>query len=464
MQPPDLLRQETVHKLLELGLARGADFAEVFAEDSDSSSIDLLDRKIDSIGSGNSFGVGVRLLYGDEAYYGYSSDATEAALLKLTENLAQAHRDRRPGHPSPFRQEAVLDRHAVRVDPTGVPKRERVDLLRRLDERVRRQGDAIRQVGASVSEKRRSMLVANSEGLWVEDSRQYARIRLSAIAEKGAGPQLGVESPGVLGGYEFFQELDLDKLSEGAAQSALVMAGAGYIDGGIMPVVLGNGFGGVIFHEACGHPLETEAIRKNASPFAGKVGQPVAQPILTAIDDGTLDHHWGSLNVDDEGTPAQRTVLIENGVLRNYLSDRIGARQVGVARSGSARRESYQFAPVSRMRNTYIDRGPHAVDDMIASIDHGLYAKKMGGGSVDPATGEFNFAVQEGYVIRKGKIAEPVRGATLIGKGHEVLPLISMIGNDLELSAGMCGASSGWVPTTVGQPTLKIDRILVGGR
>jgi len=464
MLPPDLLKPSTVHNLLELGLTRGADFAEVFAEDSESSSIDLLDRKIDSIGSGNSFGVGVRLLYGDEAYYGYSSDAEEAALLKLTENLAQAHREHRPGQPSPFRQESVPDRHAVRVDPESVPKRERVDLLRRLDERVRRHGEAITQVGASVSEKKRAVLIANSEGLWVEDGRQYSRIRVSAIAEKGAGPQVGVESPGVLGGYEFFAELDLEKLSESAAGSALLMAGAGYIDGGTMPVVLGNGFGGVIFHEACGHPLETEAIRKQASPFAGKLGQPVAQPILTAIDDGTLEHRWGSLNVDDEGLPAQRTVLIENGILRNYLSDRIGARQAGVPRSGSARRESYRFAPVSRMRNTYIDRGPHTVADMIASIDFGLYAKKMGGGSVDPATGEFNFAVQEGYAIRKGKIAEPVRGATLIGKGHEVLPLISMIGSDLELSAGMCGASSGWVPTTVGQPTLKIDRILVGGR
>ncbi len=220
----------------------------------------------------------------------------------------------------------------------------------------------------------------------------------------------------------------------------------------------------MIFHEACGHPLETEAIRKNASPFCGKVGQQVASSVLTAVDDGTLTNKWGSLNVDDEGRPTQRTVLIENGILKGYLSDRIGARQVGVAQTGSARRESYKFAPVSRMRNTFIAPGPNTVEEMIASIDFGLYAKKMGGGSVNPATGEFNFAVQEGYVIRKGKIAEPVRGATLIGKGHEVLPRISMIANDLELAAGMCGASSGWVPTTVGQPTLKIDSILVGGR
>jgi TldD protein len=459
-----MLPRTIVEKMLELGLARGADFAEVFAEDSDTSAIDLLDRKIDSINTGNSFGVGVRLLFGDEAHYGYSSDPAEEVLLRLTENLAQAARERPPGHPDPLRQEPVADRHAVRLDPTRVPKRERVDLLRRLDELTRGHGAAIRQVGASMLEKRRAVLIANSEGLWVEDARQYARLRLSAIAESGAGPQSASESPGVLGGYEFFQDLDLERIARAAAESAIRMAGAGYIDGSVMPVVLGNGFGGVIFHEACGHPLETEAIRKDASPFAGKVGQPVAQPILTAIDDGTLANTWGSLNVDDEGYPAQRTVLIEGGILKNYLSDRIGARQVGVPRTGSSRRESYKFAPVSRMRNTYLERGPHTVEQMIASVEHGLYAKKMGGGSVDPATGEFNFAVQEGYVIRKGKIAEPVRGATLIGKGHEVLPLISMIGSDLELAAGMCGASSGWVPTTVGQPTIKIDRILVGGR
>jgi TldD protein len=313
-------------------------------------------------------------------------------------------------------------------------------------------------------EKRRSVLIANSEGLWVEDGRSYSRMRLSAVAEKGDGPQMGMESPGMLGGYEFFQNLNLEEMAESAAQSALKMADAGYIEGGTMPVVLGNGFGGVIFHEACGHPLETEAIRKSASPFCGKVGEAVGQSILTAIDDGTIANKWGSCNVDDEGKPTQRTILIENGILKSYLSDRIGARQVGVTRSGSARRESYKFAPVSRMRNTFIAPGPNSMEEMIRSIEFGLYAKKMGGGSVNPGTGEFNFAVQEGYAIRNGRIAEPVRGATLIGKGHEVLQKISMIANDLELAAGMCGAASGWVPTTVGQPTLKIDGILVGGR
>ncbi len=457
-----MLPRTTVQKILDLGLSRGADFAEVFAEESESASVELLNRKIDRIHSGNSFGVGVRLLVGDDSFYGYSSDESEAALLQLTENLARASRE--GGPVAPLEPAPIEDRHPVLVDPASVPKRERLELLRQLDGLVRDTSDAILQVGASVSEKKRSVLIANSEGLWAEDSRQYSRMRLSAIAEKEDGPQTAAESPGVLGGYEFFRGLDLAELAQDTGRRAVVMAGAGYIDGGTMPVVLGNGFGGVIFHEACGHPLETEAVRKDASPFAGKIGEAVAQPILTAIDDGTLASHWGSYNVDDEGLPAQRTVLIQDGILQTYMSDRIGARQVGIARTGSARRESYKFAPVSRMRNTYIDRGANTFDEMIGSVDFGLYAKKLGGGSVDPATGEFNFAVQEGYVIRKGKLAEPVRGATLIGKGQEVLPLISMIGDDLELAAGMCGASSGWVPTTVGQPTLKIDRILVGGR
>jgi len=459
-----MLPESTVHDVLALGTAKGADFAEVFVEESETSGIDLLDRKIDQISSGNAFGIGIRLIFGGQMVYGYSSDDHADVLLRLTENLAAAHKAGDPGSLAQLQHQSVLDRHHVAIDPTTIPKQERADLLRRLDEGARRRGEKIKQVSASMAEKRRAVLIANSEGLWVEDARQYARLRISAIAEGSDGPQVASETPGVLGGYEFFQGIDVDALTDEVATAALRMADAGYINGGIMPVVLGNGFGGVIFHEACGHPLETESVRKQASPFADKLGERVAQPILTAIDDGTLVNHWGSINVDDEGQPAQRTVLIENGILKAYLSDRIGAGQVGVPRTGSARRESYRYAPVSRMRNTYIDRGPHQFADMIASIDLGLYAKKMGGGSVDPSTGEFNFSVQEGYVIRQGKVAEPVRGATLIGKGFEVLPRISMIGDDLALAAGMCGASSGMVPTTVGQPTIKIDSILVGGR
>ncbi len=459
-----MLPENIVKKILDYGIKQGADFTEVFVEDTVSSSINLLDQKIDEINSSNSFGIGLRLLYGNEAYYGYSSDTKEETLLKIVKNLGQTRVDCHSKCIQTLKNQSVEDIHHVAINPKTISKSERAELLRQLDKITRSHDQDICQVNANMAEKKRSVLIANSEGLWSEDSRSYSRMRLSAIADKGDGPQSSSESPGVLGGYEFFKNLNLEEIAENAATSALRMASAGYINGGLLPVVLGNGFGGVIFHEACGHPLETEAIRKNASPFCNKLGKEVGQPILTAIDDGTIPNKWGSCNIDDEGTPTQKTVLIENGVLKNFLSDRIGANQVGIPRSGSARRESYKFAPVSRMRNTFIAPGHDSVDEMIQSIDFGLYAKKMGGGSVNPGTGEFNFAVQEGYAIRKGKISEPVRGATLIGKGFEVLPQISMISDNLDLAAGMCGAASGWVPTTVGQPTLKIDSILVGGR
>ena len=312
-----MLTENTVAKIFESGLQQGADFTEVFVEDSVSSSINLLDQKIDEINSSNSFGIGIRLLYGNEAYYGYSSDPDEASLLKLTKNLGQSRNVGESAGVQPFVHQAVQDIHHVAVNPQTVSKTERVDLLRKLDELTRCHGTEVSQVNANMAEKKRSVLIANSEGLWTEDARSYSRMRLSAVAEKNDGPQTASESPGVLGGYEFFQQLNLDELAENAAQSALRMAGAGYIDGGTMPVILGNGFGGVIFHEACGHPLETEAIRKNASPFCDKIGERVGRSILNAIDDGTIVNKWGSCNVDDEGTPTQKTVLIENGILKN---------------------------------------------------------------------------------------------------------------------------------------------------
>jgi TldD protein len=230
-----------------------------------------------------------------------------------------------------------------------------------------------------------------------------------------------------------------------------------------MPVIIGNGFGGVIFHEACGHLLETTSVAKKASVFHDQMGEMIASPIVNAVDDGTMANEWGSINIDDEGMPTQRTQLIKDGRLTNFLVDRIGAQQTGFARSGSGRRESYKFAPASRMRNTFIEPGDAKMDDMIASIDKGIYASHMGGGSVQPGTGEFNFAVTEGYYIENGKIQYPVKAATLISTGPKVLKEISMIGQDFSLACGMCGSISGAVPTTVGQATLKVDDILVGG-
>jgi len=242
------------------------------------------------------------------------------------------------------------------------------------------------------------------------------------------------------------------------------MAYAGYCKAGSYPVVIDNGFGGVIFHEACGHSLEATSVAKGNSVFSGKLGQKIAADCVTAIDDGTLKNEWGSLNMDDEGTPTRKNILIENGILKSYLIDTLNGKKMGMASTGSSRRQNYRFAPTSRMTNTYIDAGKMKRDDIISSTDFGLYAKQMGGGSVNPGTGEFNFAVVEGYMIRNGQISEPVRGATLIGKGSEILMNIDMIADNLAMAQGMCGSISGSIPTNVGQPAIRVAKITVGGR
>ena len=233
---------------------------------------------------------------------------------------------------------------------------------------------------------------------------------------------------------------------------------------GVMPVIIDNGFGGVIFHEACGHSLEATQVALGNSEFCGKLGQQIASPIVTALDDGTMPNEWGSINIDDEGTPSTRLVLIENGILKNYMIDRLNGRRMGMAPTGSARRQDYTFAPTSRMRNTFIAPGSDENDEIIATAGDALYAKSMGGGSVNPTTGEFNFAVQEGYLVKDGKIDRPVRGATLIGKGSEILMKIDRVGKHLKLAQGMCGSLSGSVPTNVGQPMIRVTSLTVGGR
>jgi TldD protein len=457
---------EKAFRLLQAGRDCGADFVELFEEESRRASVSYKDRKVESATAGTDYGIGIRLLFGTEVLYAHTSREEEEHLLRLIAALAKSRGAAsgagtaaalRPG-PAPE------SRHRAVLDPRAVGQERKLDLLRRADQTARGVSGKISQVAARAGDVVSEILVCNSEGLWVTDTRTRSRFHVSVTAEGGGEIFVAGEAPGSQQGFEFFEGLDVERHAREAAERAERMLAAGYVQGGKMPVVMGSGFGGVIFHEACGHLLETEAVRRKASAFAGRIGESIAHPAVTAVDDGTLDHAWGSIGVDDEGRPPQRTVLIENGVLQTYMSDRVGAQETGVALSGSARRESYQYAPVSRMRNTYIAAGPHAPETVIASVEEGLYAKMMGGGSVNPATGEVSFAVEEAYRIRGGTIAEPLRGATLIGKGPDILPLISMVGNDLELAAGMCGASSGNVPVTVGQPTLRVDSILVGGR
>lgn len=309
------------------------------------------------------------------------------------------------------------------------------------------------------------MLIANSEGLYTGDTRVYTRLLCSAVASDGKENQTGMRNPGALMGFELFDSrVDPEKTGHDAAQSAVTMLTAPYCAAGEMPVVIAGGFGGVIFHEACGHALEATSVAPGMSVFAGKLGQQIAAPCVTAIDDGTMPNEWGSENIDDEGTPTTRLVLIENGILRNYMVDRLNGRKMGMAPTGSARRENYTYAPTSRMRNTFIAPGHDDEDEMIRTMGDGLYAAQMGGGSVNPATGEFNFAVQEGYLVRDGKIVSPVRGASLIGKGEQILMRIDRVGQHMTMGQGMCGSLSGSVPTNVGQPTIRVSSLTVGGK
>jgi TldD protein len=453
-------------KIFEAGKSAGADFVEIYEEETRSSTLGLKSSQIESATAGTEYGIGIRLIYGTEVLYGFTSDDSEDALVKLVKTLAFGRIDKMGYTPVEFAPEKRVADYNVAAfkDPRVLGQAVKQDFLFRADQTARKISDKVVQVGASVTDSCSNITLMNSEGLNLSMNRARLRVNVTVTVSDGTERLTTHEAPGALGGYELLANYSPEALAADATERLLRMLSAGYIKGGQMPVVMGNGFGGVIFHEACGHPLETESVRRGASPFCGKLGEAIGQPCLTAIDDGTMEGVWGSLKFDDEGTPTQRTTLIENGILKTYMSDRVGAQEVGIARTGSARRESYKYAPVSRMRNTFIAPGKDTLDSMIASVDNGLYAARMAGGSVNPATGEFNFAVDEGYVIRGGKICEPVRGATLIGKGHEIMPRISMVGTDWEVAAGVCGASSGHVPVTVGQPSIKVDQILVGGR
>lgn len=453
-------------KIFEAGKSAGADFVEIYEEETRSSMLGLKSSQIESATAGTEYGIGIRLIYGTEVLYGFTSDDSEDALVKLVKTLAFGCIDKMGYTPVEFAPEKRVADYNVAAfkDPRVLGQAVKQDFLFRADQTARKISDKVVQVGASVTDSCSNITLMNSEGLNLSMNRARLRVNVTVTVSDGTERLTTHEAPGALGGYELLANYSPEALATDATERLLRMLSAGYIKGGQMPVVMGNGFGGVIFHEACGHPLETESVRRGASPFCGKLGEAIGQPCLTAIDDGTMEGVWGSLKFDDEGTPTQRTTLIENGILKTYMSDRVGAQEVGIARTGSARRESYKYAPVSRMRNTFIAPGKDTLDSMIASVDNGLYAARMAGGSVNPATGEFNFAVDEGYVIRGGKICEPVRGATLIGKGHEIMPRISMVGTDWEVAAGVCGASSGHVPVTVGQPSIKVDQILVGGR
>lgn len=459
-----LLEKSFLSELLGIGLSSGADFAELFAENTDHETMMLIGGRIDEIASRTLSGAGIRLLLGTRSVYASTSDMTREGLLRIARQAAKALGEER-GAKDPCLTERIFPNiHAISVVPSSVRGGDKAALLHAAYDGAKSCSEEISQVRASLLTVDRNILIANSDGLLTEDRQIRTRLSVNAVASSGSENQSGSYLPGMRSGMELFNRVDPRAVGERAARQAVTMLHADYCPAGQMMVAIENGFGGVIFHEACGHSLEATSVAPGRSQFAGKLGQQIANEKVTAIDDGTEPNSWGSNNIDDEGTPTQKLTLIEKGVLKNYLVDRLGGRRMNMPMTGCARRETYHYEPTSRMSNTYIAAGTDDNEEIIASMEYGLYAKSMGGGSVNPVTGEFNFAVNEGYLVRNGKIAEPVRGASLIGKGSEILMNIDRVGTDLESAQGMCGSKSGSIPTNVGQPLIRVSKITVGGR
>lgn len=459
-----MLDKSLVEKILNEALSTGGDFAEVFVEKKNSSSLYMIDGKIESALSGKDFGIGIRIFKDLYSVYGYTNDMSEENLLKTAKKIAQAIKGTKADIAINLLKQDIENYNKIEIYPETVSKKSKIEIMKRGYSSAKNYNNEISQVRVSYGDTKQNILVANSEGIWAEDERVRGRIRIESVASDGTEMQTGSMGPGASKGFEFFENMDIESYGREASRIASTILHAEYSPSGKMPVIIDNGFGGVIFHEACGHGLEATSVAKGNSVFAGKLGQMIASPLVSAVDDGTIPNEWGTINIDDEGTPSKRNLLIENGILKGYMIDKLNGRRMGMASTGSGRRESYKYAPTSRMTNTFILNGKSTLEEMISSTEKGIYAKYMGGGSVNPATGNFNFAVMEGYLIENGKIASPVRGATLIGTGSEVLKKIDMVGNNLAYGQGMCGSVSGSLCTNVGQPAVRVSEITVGGR
>jgi TldD protein len=460
-----VIDEDVISRVLGTALKTGGDFAEVFAEDKRSSSALLDDGKVEELTSGRDRGAGIRVVVGDTTGFAHTADLSEAGLRQAAEAAAAAARGGGGGVKTVALTPQRVERpYLVETYPEDVPKASKVALLTRADDVARGAGSAITQVSASYGDSRRRILVANSDGLLANDDIVRTLFTVSCVATGDTGMQTGRESIGHTVGWELFDLYDVEELARRAAERALTKLNARPAPSGEIPVVIGSGGGGVLFHEACGHGLEADLVGKGASVFKGRVGERVAAPGVTIVDDGTMAKEWGNYAIDDEGRPAQRNVLIDDGVLTDYMWDLLRARKEGRASSGNGRRQSYQHLPMVRMTNTYLLPGQENPDDIVASTDHGVYVKHLGGGQVNTATGDFVFGMTEAYLIENGEITDPIREGNLIGNGPEVLTRIDALGNDFAMGPpGTCGKDGQGVPVGDGVPTLRVTKLTVGG-
>lgn len=457
------ITQDVAKQILEVALSTGGQFAEVFMENATNEVFRMRQGKLESTNVSNVRGAAVRVIKDGTEVSASVTLATAEKLLQTAKTLAGSFEGEKVVEVASFAEKDVnLVVHPQHV--RGADNSVELALLNDTTRGATEYSKEIIQVIAGLTKQERNIFVFASDGTWQTDYRCNTRLICSAIASDGNDMQDGFSSFGRNQGMEMFEGFDAVKFGHDAAFNAVEMLHAEQMQGGEMPVVIHNGFGGVILHEACVHGLEATSVAKGMSVFCGKLGQKVASDIVNAVDDGAQENLWGSINVDDEGTPAQRNLLIENGILKSYLVDKRNSTKMDHPITGSSRRESYKYQTTSRMTNTYFLPGDSTFEEIIANTKYGLFAKEMGGGSVNPATGEFNFAVNVAYMIEDGKITRPVKGATLVGSGKDVLLRIDMIANNLEYGYGMCGSASGSIPTIVGQPTIRVSHMTVGGK
>jgi TldD protein len=460
-----VIEESVITKVLGAAMRTGGEFAEVFAEDKRSSAAVFDDGKVEELTSGRDRGAGIRVVVGDTTGFAHTADLSEQGLVAAAEAAAAAARSGGGGA-----KVATLTRrdasrgYDIEQYPADIPKATKVELLTRANDVARSAGTAITQVSASYADSRRRILVANSDGLLTGDDTVRTLFSVSCVATGDTGMQTGRESIGHTVGFELFDLYDIEELARRAAQRALTKLSARPAPSGQLPVVIASGGGGVLFHEACGHGLEADLVGKGASVFKGQVGAEVASPLVTLVDDGTMAKEWGCFAIDDEGHPAQRNVLIQDGVLTDYMWDALRARKEGRSSSGNGRRQSYQHLPMVRMTNTYLLAGESRPEDVIASTDKGVYVKHLGGGQVNTATGDFVFGMTEAYLIEDGQITEPLREGNLIGNGPEVLRNIDAVADDFAMGPpGTCGKDGQGVPVGDGVPTLRVKALTIGG-
>ncbi len=457
-----MLDRDLVHDVLKAARARGGAFAEVYVEERTSVAIRLDDGKIEELTSGLDRGAGVRVGRGTSFGYAFSNRLDREALLRAAA-AAAASLDGSPGDVADLRELEPPVVHVAERDAATVPAADKVAWLREVDDVARSFSPDVRQVTASYGDSVQRVLIATSDGRWVQEVRPRIRLVVQVVAARDGVIQTGFHGPAGLAGAEFLDAHPPAATAALAAGRAVTMLDSVPAPAGEMPVVLAPGMGGVLFHEAVGHPLEVDTIHKEASVYRGRVGQTLASPLVNGVDDATVPNGWGSFSFDDEGAPAQRTVLFDSGVLQGWLYDRLRADADGVPSTGNGRRQSYAHPPIPRMTNTYILDGASKPEDLVGGTERGVYVTALAGGQTNPATGDFVFGCSEAHLIEGGRVTTPVRGANLIGRAIEVMSAIDGVADDFDTWEGVCGKDGQMVPVGSGSPTLRISRITVGG-